>query len=237
MQGWQGNAQGYPADPDGADQRILFYWNTPQHSASNNEWTHLQAQGGRFSAGHFGPEITFSRSLLKAKYKPAIFKYSLGSASLAEHWKGPGEGGMYDQMVSELGKAVAQLSGQGHTVRFRALVWIQGESDAKPENQTESYGQRLSNIIRGFRENIAQDPNLPVILGVDEQHPWVGLNPAVLSQQKQISANDRFVVFTSMEGLEKADMTHLTPAGLQAHGRRIFDAYAGLAAGNQPGRR
>jgi hypothetical protein len=233
MQGWQGDASGYPADPDGLDQKVRFYWVTPKHSSSGGKWTHLQPQGGRFPAGHFGPEITFTRNLRFAGYNPAVFKYSLGYTSLAADWKAPGGNGMYDGMVAELKKAVAQLVKEGHTVRFRALVWIQGESDAETKELSAAYGKRLESLISDFRTNVAKDPEMLFILGLDEQHPWVKANPEVVAQQQRIAARDPHVIFTSMAGLEKADVSHLTPLGLQEHGKRLYIAFLALTRQNQ----
>lgn len=77
MQGWQGDAKDYPADPRGVDKAIRFYWVTPGHSPSQGQWTSLMAQGGRFPKGHFGPEVGFARQLKSAGLNPAIFKPGL----------------------------------------------------------------------------------------------------------------------------------------------------------------
>ena len=89
MQGYQGDAAAYPADPKGLDRRVPFYWVTPTFSSSSGKWTHLKAQGGRFDKGHFGPEVTFARALVEAGYRPAIFKFSKGPSSLAGTWRAP----------------------------------------------------------------------------------------------------------------------------------------------------
>jgi hypothetical protein len=225
MQGWQGNAENYPAGPNGIDKRIKFYWVTPQYSSSDGKWTFMQPQGGIFPKGHFGPEVTFSRLLINDSYNTAVFKYSLGSTSLAYDWKTPGENGMYDQMVAELKKAVILLHEQGHKVTLRALVWIQGESDAESKELADEYGDKLKLLIDHFRMKVAKDNRLPIILGVDEQHTWIKAFPKVLEAQQQIAKEDQEIMFTSMVGLEKADETHLTPRGLEEHGARLFAAY------------
>lgn len=230
MQGWQGDGEHYPDDANGIDKQIRFYWVTPQFSSSQGRWTCMRPQGGLFPKGHFGPEVTFSRLLVGAGYHPAIFKVSLGSTSLALVWKAPGENGMYDQMVSELENAVALLHRQGHRVSFRALVWIQGESDAESEELAAGYENRLRVLIDHFRRVVAKEERLPIILGLDEQHWWVKAIPKVLEAQQQIAEGDPQIIFTSMVGLEKADATHLTPRGLEEHGARLFAAYEQLTS-------
>jgi hypothetical protein len=233
MQGWQGNAASYPADPKGVDQKVKFYWVPPGYSSSDGKWTFLQPQGGRFAKGHFGPEVTFARLLVSDGCDVAVFKYSLGSTSLAGNWKAPGQHGMYDQMVAELRKAVTLLQEQGHTISFKAFVWIQGESDAQTKELAAGYGDRLKLLIDDFRKNVAKDMTLPIILGVDEQHPLVKNFPEVVEAQQKLAKDGQNIIFTSMIGLEKADETHLTPKGLEEHGCRLFAAYKTLASKGQ----
>lgn len=235
MQGGNGNAACYPADPENLDQRILFYWVAPGFSSSNGSWTHLQPQGGLFPKGHFGPEITFARKLAKSGFRPAIFKYSLGGTGLAQNWRATGQKGMYDSMVVELRKAMALLEKDGHAVTVRAFVWIQGESDAETDEIAEKYFDNLNALIKDLKTNVFNDQRLPVILGVDEQHPWVKVRPLIVESQKRIAGSCPGVVFVSMIGLQKADTTHLTPAGLEAHGIRLFAAFEQITKHGQPG--
>ncbi len=228
MQGWKGNSKKYPADPNGIDRKVRFYWVTPTLSSSGGKWTSMQPQGGLFSGGHFGPEVTFARLLVNDGCNPAIFKYSLGSTGLALTWKGPGQNGMYDEMVAELRKAVSLLKAEGHRVNFRALVWVQGESDAEYAELADGYEERLKTLINDFRTKVSNDNLLPVILGIDEQHPCVKEFPRVLEAQQKLAREGQNIAFTSMIGLEKADGTHLTPKGLEEHGKRLFAAYKTL---------
>lgn len=230
-QGWQGDATYYPKDPDGIDKMIRFYWQTPRHSSSGGKWTTLKAQGGRFKNGHFGLEVTFARSLKNAGYNPAIFKYSLGSTSIAKNWKGPGDGKMYDQMIKEFGQALSLLTKEGHKVNIRGFVWIQGESDAQTTAMAEAYKGGLKTLIGDLRKNVTKRSELPVILGVDEQHGWVKKNPHVVYAQQALSKEDPYVTFTTMVGLEKADTTHLTPRGLEEHGKHVYIAYKNITKG------
>ena len=225
MQGWQGNAEEYPADPQGVDRKVKFYFVTPGYSSSNGKWTFLQAQGGLFSKGHFGPEVSFARMMVEDGHNLAIFKYSLRGTGLADEWKAPGQNGMYDQMITELRKSVRLLQANRGKVSFKGFIWIQGESDADTKELADGYGDRLKLLIDDFRKNVAKCPTLPVILGVDEQHPWVKDFPEVVEAQHKLAANGQNIFFTSMIGLEKADITHLTPNGLIQHGRRLFKDY------------
>jgi hypothetical protein len=224
-QGWMGDAVYYPEDGRKLDKSILLNWTFVDNESSGGKWEKMQPQTGRFPKGHFGPEVSFSRELRKAGYHPAIFKYSKGSTGLARDWKAPGQGGIYDRMAADLKSALKELEKQGLKVTFRGFIWIQGESDAGDENSARDYYLNLKQMIHDLRHNVLNEPNLKIILGVDEQHTFVKERPVVAEAQQRLADEDVNIIYTSMLGLQKADATHLTPAGLVEHGKRIFKAY------------
>ena len=77
--------------------------------------------------------------------------------------------------------------------------------------------------MKDIRTNVVKNNNLPIILGVDEQ--FSTRVSVIVSAQQKIANEESNIKFTSMIGLEKADYTHLTPAGLYPHGIRLFDAF------------
>lgn len=199
--GWESDAQNFFRE--GGDNFLPFFAVEPEFSSSQR-WGALAPTIGRFPAGHFGPEVALAR--LK---KVGIFKFAQGSTSLAENWRGPGEGGLYDQMIEIIRKACRGK-------KIIALVWLQGESDARTSELAEGYKTRLKRILDHFRE-FAGNPDLPVILGVDELHPWMSQNPQVASAQKELGG------FVSVIGLPRRN-DHLTAEGVLEHGRRIYEA-------------
>jgi hypothetical protein len=189
-------------------------------------------QKGRFPKGYFGPEVTFSRTLRRQGRHPAIFKFSLHSTSLAKDWKAPGQGGRYDEMCDTLRKALHRLREEFPKSRIvvASFIWIQGESDAAEDASANAYEASLRKLLQHLRVTVLEEPALPVILGVDEQHPWVVERTQVVEAQKKIATEDIHTVFTSMRGLEKFDTSHLSTAGLVKHGERLFEAYNILKA-------
>jgi len=175
------------------------------------------SRGWQFASGHFGPEVAFPLALEQPGARPAIFKFIALSTSLAKDWNGPGEGGLLDAMCRELPAAIKLLEARQQRVRIRSFTWIQGESDAETDEMALRYRERLAVLVRHVRETL-HEPDLPVILGVDEQHLWVKERPIVVEAQKQLVAADKRMAFVSMLGLEKADISHLTPKGLVEHG-------------------
>lgn len=225
MQGWRSNAARYPADPHHNDAKIPFYFEALNYSSSKKKWQTLSPQAGHFRAGHFGPEITFARAAYNAHLNPAIFKYSSGSSSLKYNWKAPGHHGMYDDMITNLKRAIQNLKAQGHTVVPRAIIWIQGESDAKNNQLANEYYGNLKRMLHHLRSNVLRKPRLPVILSVDEQHHQVKAHPQVVDAQIRLSMEDSSIVFVSMFGLEKSDGTHLTARGTIQQGKEIYKAF------------
>lgn len=51
----------------------------------------------------------------------------------------------------------------------------------------------------------------------------------MVESQKKLAETNSQIAFTSMMGLPKADATHLTPAGVIAHGHRLFLAFRQLS--------
>ncbi len=229
MQGWRSDAQSYPADPRRLDSTIPFFFEAVDYASTSRTWQNMRPQEGHFLKGHFGPEVTFARALRNSGLHPSIFKFSFGSSSLVEVWKAPGHGGLYDRMIRELQISIRLLKQAGHTVEIKSFTWIQGETDAKNDQFANQYYWNLQRIIHHFRNSIAHNRRLPVILGVDEQHPLVKVRPQVVTAQQKLSREDPYTAYTSMYGLQKSDVTHLTARGVMQHGQRIYDAYLGLS--------
>ncbi|MDP4196725.1 MAG: sialate O-acetylesterase [Bacteroidota bacterium] len=228
-QGWRGNAAFYPEDKYNLDDSIGLNYTFINNTSSKGKWITMQPQEGLFPDGHFGPEVTLSRNLKKAGYNPAIFKYSLGGTSIYRDWKNPGQKGMYDGMVNALRNAIDSLVNRGFIINVRGFIWIQGESDAENDTMISAYYNNLRTMILDVRNNVVKDSSLPIILGVDEQHPWVKEHPLIVEIHKRIAKEEKYIAFTSMLGLPKADETHLTPEGLGFHGERLFRAFIQLA--------
>ena len=228
MQGWRSDAAGYPKDNQKLDQKIPFYFNALHYSSSNKHWQTLGPQRGHFKQGHFGPEVTFARALKRDHRSPAIFKYSSGGTSIKLDWKDPGQHGLYDAMVQNIQLAIKELKEQGNQVNVRAFIWIQGESDADNDQLANEYYWHLRKLLHHLRSNILHEPELPVILSVDEQHPRVQQHPQVVDAQIKLAFEDPTITFVSMIGLEKSDVTHLTARGTIQQGKRLYSAYKEL---------
>lgn len=222
--GAKGDGAFYPTDTLNLDKSIGLNFTRVGVTSSFGKWITMQPQETPdFANGNFGPEVSFSRKLKATGYNPAIFKYTKGGTSINSFWKTPGDGGQYDELVTTLKTAIKDLENKGFTVTPRAFIWIQGEADSANDSIANLYYGKLLSIVKDVRTNVVKNINLPIILGVDEQYSTkVSI---IVSAQQKIANEESNVRFTSMIGLEKADYTHLTPAGLYPHGLRLFNAF------------
>ena len=225
--GAKGNGAFYPTDTLNLDKSIGLNYTRVGITSSFGKWITMQTQNTPdFVAGNFGPEVSFGRRLKAAGYNPAIFKFTKGGTSINSFWKTPGDGGQYDALVTTLKTAINDLENKGFIVNPRAFIWIQGEADAANDSIANLYYGKLLSIVKDIRTNVVKNNNLPIILGVDEQ--FSTRVSVIVSAQQKIANEESNIRFTSMIGLEKADYTHLTPAGLYPHGIRLFDAFQDL---------
>lgn len=192
----------------------------------------LSRQYGNFAKpeGGFGPEIGLARELAARKSPPlAIVKAAFSGTAMATDWNpaDPGDGGKcYRSLIAETKAAIAAASTQGITVHLRALVWVQGESDANP-TAAPAYEQALTAMLASLRQDLAA-PNLIALLGINT-HFGNLKNPdvaTVIAAQKAIAAKDKRCAYVDTEGAETLlpTQTHFTAAGTLEVGKRFADA-------------
>ncbi|MEI6148605.1 MAG: sialate O-acetylesterase [bacterium] len=235
-QGWMGDGTQYPKDL--ADDKISFRWMIPGPnsffcgaSQYGKGWESLGPQNGVCGHGnpalHFGLEVAMARTLAKAGHNLAVIKVTVGGTSLYGDWRQPGDKGITDQMLEEVKKAMVDIQNAGRKAKISGFVWIQGESDADTDQHAANYKDLLTKLISGLRKEW-KEPELPVVVGMDEQHPGPAERPQVIEAQKAIAKADPNVEWTSMVGLQKADISHLNNDGLIKHGERIAEAMSRL---------
>ncbi len=76
-------------------------------------------------------------------------------------------------MCRELLTAIKLLETRHFKVKVCSFTWIQGESDAQTDAMAIHYQERRLPAPRRHVREILHQPDLPIILGIDEQHPWV----------------------------------------------------------------
>jgi len=257
--GFDAYADELPADD--RDTKVLFWWRCGDpppdefDCTSGRRWSHLQAQPrtgpmqgedakrvgrqyGNFkkAVGGFGPEIGLARALAAVEQRPlAIVKAAFSGTSVAGDWN-VGEAGSksacYRALLEETRAAVAAAREQGVTLRLRALVWVQGESDANAQN-APAYAVNLARMVARLREDLGA-PELPVLLGVNVRF-GNGNNPhmpAVIEAQQAVASADGHARYVDTVGAETLppSHTHFTAVGTLDVGRRYAEALRALEA-------
>lgn len=252
--GYDAYAEELPADPK--DAGTMFWWRVGDpppdefDGTSARQWTTLQFQPrtpakpavdgkklprqyGNFNLrtkGGFGPEIGMVRTLATKESRPlAVIKTAFSGTSVAADWNvgQPGQAdACYRAMVDEAKAAIAAAKGKGVTLRPRAFVWVQGESDANAKD-APVYAANLTAMLKKLRAEL-EAPDFILLIGVNTRF-GNGKNafmPRVVEAQKQVAAalpRARYVDTSEAETLPPSH-THFTARGTLQIGRLYAEA-------------
>jgi hypothetical protein len=251
--GYDAYAEELPADPK--DAATMFWWRVGDpppdefDGTSARQWTTLQFQPrtpamegeaakktgrqygnfNRKTKGGFGPEIGMVRTLATKETRPlAVIKTAFSGTSVAGDWNvgRPGQAdACYRAMIDEAKAAIASAKSKGITLRPRAFVWVQGESDANAKD-APAYVANLTAMLKALRSEL-DAPDLILLLGVNTRF-GNGKNafmPKVVEAQKEVAAalpRARYVDTAGAETLPPSH-THFTAAGTHEVGRRFAE--------------
>ena len=190
----------------------------------------LPRQYGNFShaEGGFGPEIGFARALVAREKKPlAILKAAFSGTGLQKDWNpdDPGLGGAcYRALVKEAKNGIASAREKRIEFRLRALVWVQGESDANAKD-APVYAERLGAMVERLRKDL-DAPQLIALVGVNTKF-GNGKNtfmPEIVAQQKALPSKLTRSAYVDTSGVTYANGAHFDSAGTLEIGRRFAEA-------------
>lgn len=198
--------------------------NPPHPDASRQYGNFAKPEGG------FGPEIGLARALAAKESRPlAILKVAFSGTSVAKDWgpalTGP-QGACYRALLAEFQAAAAAARETGVSLRPRALVWVQGESDASAE-AAPKYEEDLAAMLGRLREDLGA-PDLTLLVGVNTRF-GNGKNPhmpAIIAAQRALDARLPKCAYVDTAGAETLppSHTHFTSAGTLEIGKRYAEA-------------
>lgn len=114
------------------------------------------------------------------------------------------------------------------TGRIVAILWHQGENDAA--NHTQGYTDKLRQVVRNFRHDLALPAETPFIAGdlpdfFRESRPQVDAG-IVDDALRTLAAEDPYFRFvTTRDMTHRGDSLHFDTPALHALGKRYFDMY------------
>ena len=122
----------------------------------------------------FGVELSLGTALQHffPKRRIALVKHALSGSNLHTQWNPgnrPGEraGSEYKKFIRTVRKALKVLQDRGDTPVIRAMVWQQGEADARYDagrRNSLRYGENLRNLILRIRKDL-QVPDMLFVYG------------------------------------------------------------------------
>jgi lysophospholipase L1-like esterase len=129
-------------------------------------------------------------------------------------------------MIDEAKAALAAAQAKGATLRPRAFVWVQGESDANAKD-SPVYAANLSKMLQRLRADLGA-PDLILLLGVNTRfgNDKNAFMPKIIEAQKEVAAalpRARYVDTAGAETLPPSH-THFTAVGTLEVGRRYAEA-------------
>lgn len=187
---------------------------------TNNTWelavepiTHDRASGLGV-----GPGLAFGKVMAEkdASVTVGIVPCAVGGTAL-QRWEQTGD--LYKRALERARRA--QQDGT-----LKGMLWHQGESDSGRKETAETYGERLSRMIRDFRNDLGET-NLPVVVGQlgeflydrpENKSPFAKLiNETLANLPKTVPAT----ACIESHGLtHKGDVLHFDAASEREMGRR-----------------
>jgi hypothetical protein len=220
----RGDATGLPAQLQLPQTNVLFYHGQSGRAIPANTWTNL----GPGSGTDFGPEVKFGQTAADAlpSNRVALIKYAAGGTDLNNDWD-PASGGTYATFRGVVTGATNALNGAGHTFEVAAMLWTQGERDAKTDRSQAQYETDLTEFVADARSRYgAELPFFVSRLSSGQTNiPAAGL-AAIRAAQANVAAADPRMVMTVTDSFGLlADNLHFDAAGQQSLGEALGDAY------------
>jgi len=256
--GADANPTGLP--PNDVDRKVMFWWRTgdpppdKHDSTSSQSWRRLQVQPlgnpklprdgrnrqwGNFSHpdGGFGPEIGMARTLMKRqpKRRLAIVKAAFSGTGIRRDWdpkSNTESGSCYRALLKETRDAIKAAGAKGITLKIRALVWVQGESDANPANVAH-YEKALNGMIAALRKDL-NAPDMIALVAVNTRFGG-GKNkfmPDIVKAQQAVGAADKRAAYVDTAKATIANNAHYDTKGTLYVGRLFAEGLLEVEGGD-----
>ena len=229
------------------DTTVLLYFSKYLNKGKQSEqWVPLRQASE--SADRFGVELSLG-TILHQKYpnrKVALIKHALSGSNLYRQWN-PGnrpqekQGEEYAKFIRTVRSALNDLRSNHYKPVIRAMVWQQGEADARYDagmKNTLSYGKNLKNFIQQIRKEFSTPDMLFVYGSVMpmKAERFTG-RESVREAQKQVAeeshtdlseknaiwihADDLQMLYTDFNTPSPKDDVHLGTFGVLELGKRF----------------
>ena len=165
-----------------------------------------------------------------------IIKCASSSSSLFPNnnryrsWSTIGEDNLRDMAIKYYGTpALDDLKEQGLNPKCLAIIWAQGETDARDVDEYSSYETRLADIITDFRNGLGFNNARVLIMQLSSYISSVGWNSVKQQQQNHCDNTNDILVptgnFCRYAGSNGSGSIHYESNGLISLGNEYYDNF------------
>lgn len=192
-----------------------------RQTPSNVKFYYQGREKGLGQFAYFGPEVGFAHEVARAfpNDQHIIIKQA-ATGSTIERWL-PGQA-LYKGLLRQVGFSLPEE----HDKKIAAIIWMQGESDARSASLAGQYGGRLNRLIQALRTDL-NSPNSLFILGqINPEDLAFSKVAQVQASQRQVQQSSSNTILVSTDGLGKMyDHVHYNAQGQLELGKRFAKAY------------
>lgn len=192
-----------------------------RQTPANVKFYYQGREKGLAQFAYFGPEIGFAHEVARAFPNDThIIIKQAATGSTIERWL-PGQA-LYKGLLRQVGFSLPE----DHAKKIDAIVWMQGESDARSADLAGQYGGRLNRLIQALRNDLSS-PNSLFILGqINPEDLAFSKVAQVQASQRQAQQSSSNTILVSTDGLGKMyDHVHYNADGQLELGKRFAKAY------------
>lgn len=192
-----------------------------RHTPSNVKFYYQGREKGLAQFAYFGPEIGFAHEIARAfpNDQHIIIKQA-ATGSTIERWL-PGQA-LYKGLLRQVGFSLPEE----HDKKIDAIVWMQGESDARSADLAGQYGGRLNRLIHGLRNDLNSPHSMFIFGQINPEDLAFSKVAQVQASQRQVQQASTNTILVSTDGLGKLyDHVHYNANGQLELGKRFAKAY------------
>lgn len=169
---------------------------------------------------YFGPEVGFAHAVARAYPQDThIIIKTVATGSSIQQWM-PGSG-LYKSMLRQV-----KFADLDENQAIDAVVWMQGEKDARNKQTATQYEGSLRRLINGLRNNLVSPNSLFIMGQVNPQDPAFTMTELVQSAQNKVGQTSKNTVVIPTDGLGTIfDHVHYDAKGQLELGKRFAQAY------------
>lgn len=177
------------------------------------------------SYSHFGPEVSFAHQIARALPNDThiIIKH-VATGSSIKQWL-PGSQ-LFNGLLRQRGFIKRDIDLASNGLKVDAVIWMQGERDARTRQNATSYEGNLKRFISGIRLKL-ESRKSPFIMGqINPEDPAFSMIKTVQKAQQNTQRSLPNITLVSTNGLGKIyDHVHYDAKGQIELGKRFARAY------------